>query len=101
MLKKAFNLLNKIQFVQLLAEPLDCTGGTLGFRGTLVENHCVSDLLFQSILLISPKTAFNHVFTVIISKENKFFNYFSIMVSFDFPKERSFLKLVSRIIPLV
>ena len=32
-----------------LAEPLDCTGGTLGFRGTLVENHCSKDYALDFI----------------------------------------------------
>ena len=32
-------LLSIIAFVQLLAVPLDCTGGALGLRATLIENH--------------------------------------------------------------
>ena len=32
-------LLSIIAVVLLLAEPLDCTGGALVFRGTSVENH--------------------------------------------------------------
>ena len=40
-----------------LAEPLDCTDGTLGFRGTLVENHCaiVFLTLFQGCQMFKDK----------------------------------------------
>ena len=33
-------LLSIVAFVKLLAEALDCAGGALGFRGSLVDNYC-------------------------------------------------------------
>ena len=33
-------------FIKLLAERLDWAGGTLGFRGTPVENHCATMMLY-------------------------------------------------------
>ena len=35
--QESSNVLSTLAFVQLLAEPLNCAGGTLTFRGTPVE----------------------------------------------------------------
>ena len=38
--QKSLKILSFVAFAELLAEPLECAGGSLGSWGTPAENHC-------------------------------------------------------------